>query len=113
MKKFNKSEIFTKAWEIFRKEAKGKNPVAFGEALHRAWEAAKAEPVNAKRIAEAKAAAGIAEEVKTWFAWKQAGFAVRHGEKNLFQVELVWAAKGDGKTYRASFFGASQVEEIA
>lgn len=111
--RFNKSEIMFKAWEVFRKEAKGKNPVSFGEALHRAWQAAKAEPVNAERIAVAKAENGIAEEVRTWYGWKQAGFEVRHGEKNLFQVQLIWAVKGDGKTYKASFFGASQVEATA
>lgn len=108
MKKFSKRAVMTNAWVIFRKE---KN-IAFGEALHRAWLSAKAEPVNALRIEEAKKAAGVEEEIKTWFGWKQAGFMVRHGSKNLFQVELIWGAKGDGKTYKASFFGASQVEAI-
>ena len=110
MKKYNKSEIMSKAWEIFRKEAKGKNPVAFGEALHRAWQAAKAEPYNEALIEAAKMECGVTEQVMTWYGWKQAGFMVKHGSKNLFQVELIWAAKGDSKTYKASFFGASQVE---
>ena len=35
--KFNLSQIMTKAWQIFRK---GKT--TFAEALHRAWQAAKA-----------------------------------------------------------------------
>ncbi len=107
--RFNKSKLMSNAWLIFRKE-KG---ISFGEALHRAWLSAKAEPVNARRIADAKAAAGVAEEVKTWYGWKMAGFMVRHGSKNLFQVELIHGSKGDGKTYKASFFGKSQVEAIA
>lgn len=111
MKKFNKRNIMLKAWEIFRKESK-KNAITFGEALHRAWQAAKAEAENAKRVAEAKTAAGVEEQVKTWFGWKQAGFEVAHGSKCLFQVELIWAAKGDGKVYKASFFGRSQVNEV-
>lgn len=106
MKKYNLSAIMKNAWEIFRKY----DGITFAEALHRAWICAKAEPINAKRIADAKKAAGVVEEVKTWFAWKQAGYMVKHGSKNLFQVELIYGAKGDGKTYKASFFGASQVE---
>ena len=34
-------------------------------------------------------------------------------KKNLFQVELIYASKGPGATYKASFFGASQVQAIA
>lgn len=105
--RFDRKAIMTTAWTIFRKEEK--KGVTFGEALHRSWEAAKAAPENEKRIAEAKAKAGVTEEVRTWFAWKQAGYMVRHGSKALFGVELIWAAKGEGKTYKASFFGASQV----
>lgn len=106
MKRYNLKAIMTNAWKIFKKE----KDIAFGEALHRAWLSAKAEPVNALRVAEAKKAAGIIEEVRTWYGWKQAGYTVIHGSKMLFQVELIWGAKGDGKTYKASFFGASQVE---
>ena len=103
--------IMLKAWEIFRKAAK-KQAITFGEALHRAWQAAKAEPINMARIEAAKAAAGITERVRTWYGWKQAGFMVKHGSKNLFQVELIAAAKGDGKTFRQSYFGESQVEPL-
>ena len=52
--KYNLSDIMRKAWSLFRKLG-----ISFGECLHRAWAAAKAEPVNAERIAKAKAAAGI------------------------------------------------------
>lgn len=106
--KYNKKAIMTNAWVLFRKGG-----VTFAEALHRAWNVAKAMPVNAERIAEAAKAAGVTEEFKTWAEWKKAGFEVRHGSKRLFMVELIWASKGDGKTYKASFFGASQVDAIA
>lgn len=107
-KNYNMRNIMLKAWELFRKGG-----LTFAEALHRAWLVAKAEPVNAKRVEDAKKAAGVTEEVKTWFGWKQAGFMVKHGSKNLFQVELIYGSKGDGKTYKASFFGESQVEAVA
>ena len=32
--------------------------------------------------------------------------------KALFQVVLIHSSKGDGQTYRASFFGASQVKPL-
>lgn len=57
MKKYNLSAIMSRAWAIFRKGG-----LAFAEALHRAWQSAKARPQNAAAIAAAKAAAGIAED---------------------------------------------------
>ena len=30
----------------------------------------------------------------------------------IFRTVLIWASHGDGKTYTASFFGASQVQPI-
>ena len=92
MKRYNLSQIMSKAWQLFRKYA-----LSFSEALKRAWAVAKAAPVNAQRIAEAKAAAGITEEVNTWAAWRDL---------------LIHASKGEGKTYKASFFSASQVQPI-
>lgn len=106
--KYDLRRIMLKAWEIFRK---GKT--SFSEALHRAWNAAKAEPINAERIEAAKAAAGIAEDVKTWSDWKKAGREVIHGSKALFQVSLIYATKGDGENYLASFFSSSQTAAIA
>lgn len=102
--RYNLKEIMLNAWKIFRKAA-----VTFAEALHRAWISAKAEPINAQRIMEAAQAAGVVEEVKTWSGWKAAGYEVIHGSKALFQVALIWGSKGDGVTYTASMFGASQV----
>ena len=112
MKKFDKSAVMKNAWVVFRKYAGTKNAVTFGEALHRAWNAAKAEPFNAGLIEAAKMEYGVDEEVKTWYGWKEAGYMVRHGEKRLFMVELVYATKGDGAMYKGSFFGRSQVEAV-
>ncbi len=106
--KYDLRHIMLKAWELFRKLE-----ISFAEALHRAWMSAKAKPVNAKRIEDAKAAAGITEEVNTWSAWKELGFEVIHGSKALFGVDLIYASKGDGAVYKARFFGASQVQATA
>lgn len=109
MKRYDLHRIMTRAWRLYRKE-KG---LSFGEALHRSWLSAKAEPMNAARVEAAKAAAGIVEEVKTWSGWKEAGFEVRHGSRALFGVSLIWGSRGDGAEYAARFFGQSQVQAIA
>ena len=106
--KYNLSEIMTRAWKLFRKLG-----LSFSECLHRAWITAKAAEVNAERIAAAKAAAGITEETRTWSGWRDAGFEVVHGSKALFGAVLIWGSKGDGAEYKASFFGASQVQALA
>ena len=108
MKRYDLSRIMTLAWALYRKNEE----LTFAEALHRAWQTAKAEPVNAARIQEAKAAAGITEETNTWAGWKALGFEVIHGSKALFGATLEWASRGDGQTYKARFFGASQVQPI-
>lgn len=105
--KYNLSEIMHKAWKLYRKGV-----AAFAERLHRAWASAKAQPVNDKRIAEAQNAAGVTEQVNTWAGWKAAGYEVVHGSRSLFQVVLIHASKGDSATYRASFFGRSQVQPL-
>ena len=105
----NLSKLMTSAWALFR-SGKG---LEFGECLHRAWLSAKAAPINAERIAEAKAAAGITEETDTWYGWKTRGFEVIHESKALFGCDLIWGSKGDGKIYKARFFGASQVQAVA
>lgn len=108
MKNFDLSRIMKGAWKNY-----SKCEIDFGEALHRAWLSAKAEPVNAERIETAKAEAGITEQINTWAGWKTAGYEVIHGSKALFQTVLIYGSKGDGATYKASFFGASQVQPIA
>ena len=109
MKKYNLSRIMARAWELFRKVV----GITFAEALHRSWISAKAEPINAERIAAAKAAAGITEDTDTWSGWQKKGFEVMHSSKALFGCDLVWGSRGDGATYKARFFGASQVQAIA
>ena len=107
--KYNLKSIMTRAWKLFRKFS----DLPFGECLHRAWLSAKAEEVNARRIEDAKKAAGVEEETNTWSGWKQAGYEVVHGSKALFGTELIWGSKGDGVVYKARFFGRSQVRQIA
>ena len=105
--KYDLSAIMSRAWAIFRKGG-----IVFAEALHRAWQSAKARPQNAATIAAAKASAGIAEECQTWADWKAAGYEESHGCKALVRAVLIWASHGDGARYTASFFGASQVQPI-
>ena len=105
--RYNLKQIMTREWSNFRRGV-----MSFAEALHRAWLSAKAEPVNAQRIEAARAAAGVTEDAQTWAGWKRLGYEVIHGSKALFGVELIWGSKGDGATYKARFFGASQVQPI-
>lgn len=106
--KYDLQAIMSHAWKIFRKLS-----IQFAEALHRAWLSAKAAPINAARIAAAKLAAGIEEEVNTWHGWTLAGREVAHGSKALFGCSLIYGSHGDGATYEARFFGLSQTEAIA
>ena len=108
--RYDLSRLMTKAWKIYRQnKEKGIN---FAECLHRAWLSIKAEKVNNSRIAEAKKAANITEPVNTWARWKELGFEVVHGSKALFSTALIWGSRGDGATYKACFFGESQVKAI-
>lgn len=107
--RYDLSSIMHKAWKVYRKSAE----ITFGEALHRSWTSAKAEPVNAERIEAAKRAAGIVEEVRTWSGWTEAGYEVMHGSKALFGCDLIHGSKGDGAIYKARFFGRSQVRATA
>lgn len=106
--RYNLRKIMLKAWSICRKHRE----LDFAECLHRAWLSAKAEPINAQRIEAAKAEARVTENVNTWSGWRKLGYEVIHGSKALFGVELIHGSKGDGATYRASFFGASQIQAI-
>lgn len=105
--KYDLSHIMKKAWEIFRKYQ-----ITFSEALHRAWQTVKVAEINAERIYEAKERTGIIEAVNTWSGWRKLGYEVIHGSKALFGTDLIYASKGDGVTYKARFFGASQVQLI-
>lgn len=105
--KYNLRNIMLRAWKVYRKGG-----LTFSESLHRAWISEKAIDVNAKTVEDTKTAAGITEEVKTWAGWKEAGFEVIHGMKALFGCNLIWGSKGDGATYKARFFGRSQVQPL-
>ena len=105
--KYDLSAIMSRAWVIFRTAA-----ISFAEALHRAWQTAKARAVNDATVEATKAAAGVTEECRTWADWHRSGYEVTHGSKALFQAVLIWASKGDDARYTASFFGASQVHPI-
>lgn len=105
--RYNLRNIMLRAWKNYRKGG-----MTFAEALHRAWISEKAIETNEQTIEAAKAAAGITEETKTWSEWKAAGYEVIHGMKALFGCTLIWGSKGDGATYKARFFGASQVHPL-
>lgn len=109
MKRFDLRRIMLKAWKLFRKA----NDLSFAECLHRAWLSAKAVEINAARVERAKAAAGVTEAIATWSDWMKAGYEVIHGSKAMFGCDLIWGSKGDGKTYKARFFGESQVQALA
>lgn len=104
--KYDLRKIMTRAWKNFRKN----DGLTFGECLHRAWLTAKAEVENQRRVNDAKAAAGVTEQAETWSGWKSLGYEVIHGSKALFGAELIWGSRGDGATYKANFFGLSQVQ---
>ena len=105
--KFNLRKIMLRAWELYRK-----GRLTFAECLHRSWLSAKAEPINAATVESSKAAAGVTEEANTWSGWRKLGYEVIHGSKALFGCSLIWGTKGDGATYQARFFGASQVQPV-
>lgn len=107
--KYNLRNIMQKAWDMYRKC----KDLGFSECLHRAWLSAKAIEINNRLVEEAKAAAGVTEETATWSEWKKLGYEVIHGSKALFGCDLIWGSKGDGATYKARFFGESQVQAIA
>lgn len=108
MRKYNFRSIMLKAWELYRKF----KDLQFAECLHRAWLSAKAAEINKAMIENAKAAAGIIEATATWSDWKKLGYEVIHGSKALFGCDLIWGSKGDGRIYKASFFGKSQVQAV-
>lgn len=105
--KYDLRKIMLRAWELYRKGG-----LTFAECLHRSWLSAKAEPINAATVESAKAAAGVTEEANTWSGWRKLGYEVIHGSKALFGCSLIWGTKGDGATYQARFFGASQVQPV-
>lgn len=109
--KYNLRAIMSKAWSYFRQAAK-KAAISFSEALRRAWKWAKAAEGNRAKIAAAVEAAGIDEEIHSWYGWKALGRMVIHGEKAILQVMVDTPEKGEGKTFLKSLFTYSQTQEI-
>ncbi len=107
--KYDLRSIMTWAWKQYRADGE----LSFAECLHRSWLTTKAAPVNAERIRQAAAAAGIKERYNTWQRWRMMGFEVIHGSKAAFGADLIWGSKGDGVTYKARFFTESQVRFVA
>ena len=83
--KYNLRKIMTLAWKLYRKGG-----LSFAEALHRAWLSAKAEPINAARIEEAKAAfeAKDYEKVASFLPTENREMILMALKSNLMKVEL-------------------------
>lgn len=105
---YNTRKIMTDAWRNHRRDN-----LPFSTALHRAWMSAKSRPLNDKKVEATKVLLGITEDCKTYSDWKAEGYEVIHGSKALFGVDLIWQSKGEGKSYKAKFFGRSQVRKVA
>ena len=112
--KYNLSKIMLKAWKVYRKT---KN-ISFAEALHRAWLSAKAEEINAKRIEDAKHAAGITEETNTFAKWKELGYKVKawsisiirmfsylgkQGRRRRIQGKFLWKVSGRNNLIKSPY----------
>lgn len=116
--KYDTSVVMKKAWRIYHHYNRpdghpyGKSDMSFSTALHRAWNSVKARPLNDMKVEATKLLLGIDEECKTWKDWHDAGYEVEHGSKALFKVDLIRKSKGEGCSYKASFFGRSQVRKI-
>lgn len=109
MKKINLKALMKKAWSLYRQAAK-KAAISFSEALRRAWKWAKVQEANRTRIEAAAAREGVEEEFHSWAGWQALGRMVIHGEKAILQVVIDTPEKGEGKTYRQSFFTYSQTQ---
>lgn len=98
--KYDLSKIMHSAWKIFRKV----EGITFGDALRMAW-------ANEKRKNEAKAAAGITETVREWYAWFAAGREVIHESKAVLKVVLLDPLTKSG-TRVHSYFSEAQTRPI-
>lgn len=106
---YNMRLVMIRAWSYFR-QAAAKRAISFSEALKRAWRWAKAQKANAEKIEAAAAAAGIDEVIHSWVGWRALGRMVIHGEKCVLQVVVDTPEKGEGRTFRKSFFAYSQTQ---
>lgn len=110
MRKYNLSNLFRKAWSLFRQAAK-KAAMTFGAALRLAWAWLKAEIANASKIDDAAKAAGIVSEFHSWAGWKALGREVIHEQQAAFKVEVSDPTTKNGKRVK-SFFTVDQTAPI-
>lgn len=96
------------------KKIKANNPVGELVTVEQMAETSNLGVSTVRRIAEeAQAVRRIGRIYRITFAkWKELGYKVKHGASALFGCSLVWGSRGNGATYKASFFGKSQVEAI-
>ena len=97
--KFNLKSIMKSAWNFFRKA-----DITFADALKMAW-------ANEKRKNEAKAAAGITETVREWYAWFAAGREVIHESRAVLKITLLDPLTKSG-TRVHSYFTEAQTRPI-
>lgn len=99
MRKYNLAGIMKAAWNFFRKA-----DITFADALKMAW-------ANEKRKNEAKAAAGITETVREWYAWFAAGREVIHESRAVLKITLLDPLTKSG-TRVHSYFTEAQTRPI-
>lgn len=97
--KFNLKSIMKSAWNFFRKA-----DITFADALKMVW-------ANEKRKNEAKAAAGITETVREWYAWFAAGREVIHESRAVLKITLLDPLTKSG-TRVHSYFTEAQTRPI-
>ena len=111
--KYDLRKLMHKAWSLFRQAAK-KAPIAFGEALRKAWAWLKVQAAN-KLIVEAAAdALGIEEEYNTWAGWKALGRMVMHESEATFKVTVADPTTKSGTRVQSYFiYSDTQVDPAA
>ena len=98
-KMYNLKSIMNRAWRLFKEGF-----AVFAECLRSAWR-------EAKEFAQAIRANLIDEEIHTWYGWKELGYEVIHGSKNVFQVTIIDTKTKNG-TRVISYFTKSQVAVV-
>ena len=106
---YNMRLVMLRAWRFFR-QAAAKKAIDFSEALKKAWRWAKAQRTNREKVESAAAAAGIEEVIHSWAGWRALGRMVIHGERAVLQVVVDTPERGEGRTFRKSFFVYSQTQ---
>ncbi len=87
MKRYNLSQLFHKAWSLYRKASK-KAAASFADALRAAWAWLKVQAANTAKVDATAAALGVEEVYHTWVGWQAIGRMVCHTEEAAFKVEV-------------------------